>query len=209
MKPLTDRAKASREPHLGLITAVARKYARIAERVGLEFEDLLQEGRIAVMRAEQLYDPALGKPFGSYAAVAIRHKIQKAIADASLIKIWKPKQQLPEYQHLRYAESLDSPWGDDRTLLDVLDSGACSPEDEVIQGDTAYQLKTDVRAAILRLKESQQAVVRGMMQDATPRQTAVSLGKSHQRAYQLWHAAREKLARSLGRSQAVRDCLDK
>lgn len=41
-----------------------------------DYDDLVQEGRIALWKAAQTYRPEVGAPWGSYASVCIRHAIQ-------------------------------------------------------------------------------------------------------------------------------------
>jgi RNA polymerase primary sigma factor len=60
-----------------LITTIGRAF-RVE---GLEFEDVVQEGALGVLRALQRYDPALGTPFGQYAALWIRQSLQELRSD--------------------------------------------------------------------------------------------------------------------------------
>lgn len=49
---------------------------------GIDYEDLLQEGRIGLWQAILHYDPARGYAFSSYAWAAIRHRVWHAILHA-------------------------------------------------------------------------------------------------------------------------------
>lgn len=60
--------------NLGLVHVIARRY----QRKGLEFEDLVQEGTIGIMKAARKYDPAKGA-FSTYATYWIRQRIAQAV----------------------------------------------------------------------------------------------------------------------------------
>lgn len=55
------------------MTPAIRRGASVCIVPGLEFEDAVQEGIIALLRAIQTYDPARGAAFEPYAAACIRH----------------------------------------------------------------------------------------------------------------------------------------
>ena len=51
------------EKNLRLVVSVAKRY----RRMGLPFEDLIQEGNIGLMTAVDRFDPEMGNPFSTYA----------------------------------------------------------------------------------------------------------------------------------------------
>ena len=59
--------------------AVAKKY----QGRGLDFEDLIQEGNLGVLKAAEKYDPSMGHRFSTYATYWIRQSITRAIGDKS------------------------------------------------------------------------------------------------------------------------------
>jgi RNA polymerase sigma factor (sigma-70 family) len=75
--------------HEGLVHVVLRRQARGGEA----YEDLLQEGRIALWRAVLRFDSQRGVTFSTYAGVAIKRRIWDAVARAN-----RPqgKQTIPE-----------------------------------------------------------------------------------------------------------------
>ena len=67
------------ESNLRLVIAVAKKY----QGRGLDFEDLIQEGNLGVLKAAEKYDPSMGHRFSTYATYWIRQSITRAIGDKS------------------------------------------------------------------------------------------------------------------------------
>ena len=72
--------------HEGLVHVVLRQQAR----GGVPYEDLLQEGRIALWQAILHFDPHRGVAFSTYAWVAIQRRIWRAVARAN-----RPQGKLP------------------------------------------------------------------------------------------------------------------
>jgi RNA polymerase sigma factor (sigma-70 family) len=72
--------------HEGLIHVVLRRQAR----GGVPYEDLLQEGRIALWQAILHFDPHRGIAFSTYAGVAIRNQIWRAVKVANRPQVWLP-----------------------------------------------------------------------------------------------------------------------
>lgn len=76
-----DRSRAAFEhmcrANLRLVVNVARRYRGL----GLSFEDLIQEGAFGLHRAVELYDPARGFRFSTYAMNWLRQAIGRAVSD--------------------------------------------------------------------------------------------------------------------------------
>jgi len=68
--------------HEGLIHVVLRRQAR----GGVPYEDLFQEGRIALWKAILHFDPHRGVAFSTYAGVAIQHRIWRAVKRANRLQ---------------------------------------------------------------------------------------------------------------------------
>jgi len=60
----------------GLVVAVARRY----QHHGLPLDDLVQEGTVGLLRAIDLFDPARGYKFSTYAVWWIKQAIRRALA---------------------------------------------------------------------------------------------------------------------------------
>jgi RNA polymerase sigma factor (sigma-70 family) len=72
--------------HAGLVHVVLRRQYRGA----LAYEDLLQEGRIALWEAVLHFDPQRGVAFSTYAGVAIERRIWRAVARSNRPQGWLP-----------------------------------------------------------------------------------------------------------------------
>jgi RNA polymerase sigma factor (sigma-70 family) len=70
--------------NLRLVIPIARKYAAL----GLEFEDLVQEGNLGLIRAVERFDYQRGYQFSTYATHCIRQSILSALSnDSRLIRL--------------------------------------------------------------------------------------------------------------------------
>eukprot|EP00571_Detonula_confervacea_P003868 CAMPEP_0172323710 /NCGR_PEP_ID=MMETSP1058-20130122/49438_1 /TAXON_ID=83371 /ORGANISM="Detonula confervacea, Strain CCMP 353" /LENGTH=552 /DNA_ID=CAMNT_0013039787 /DNA_START=247 /DNA_END=1905 /DNA_ORIENTATION=+ len=58
--------------NMGLVHAVVRSYSRKARYRGMPMEELVQEGSLGLIRAAELFDPAKGLRFSTYATIWIK-----------------------------------------------------------------------------------------------------------------------------------------
>jgi len=85
--------------HLGLVIRIAKKY----QDLGVDLDDLVQEGMIGVMVAIKNYDPEKGA-FSTYASLWIAQKIRRYVENNSRnvrLPVWAGR---AKYQAARYAE---------------------------------------------------------------------------------------------------------
>lgn len=78
--------------HEGLVHVVLRRQCR----GDVAYEDLLQEGRIALWQAVLHFDPQRGAAFSTYAGVAIERRIWRAVARSTRPQGGLPLTQLPD-----------------------------------------------------------------------------------------------------------------
>jgi RNA polymerase sigma factor (sigma-70 family) len=90
---------------------------------GVEYQDLVQAGRIALWQSILHFDPGRGNPFVSYAWPAIRHQVWRCLADA---------EQSREYVEIE--EGLDLPgqaeaaWQEEQVQQLLREELECLPE---------------------------------------------------------------------------------
>lgn len=87
--------------HQGLVQAVLR--CQVWN--GIPYEDLLQEGRIALWQAILHFDPQRGIAFSTYAWAAISHRLWQAIAQAG-----RPQGLLPPFEPPDPVEQASAAW---------------------------------------------------------------------------------------------------
>jgi RNA polymerase sigma factor (sigma-70 family) len=107
------------EHHEGLIHFVLRQ-----QYVGhTAYDDLLQEGRIAVWHAILRFDVRCGVAFSSFAFVAIRRQIWRAVVLAERVRIWEWRAAV-----LDPAEQVEAAWFWARVRAEVAAAVAQLPE---------------------------------------------------------------------------------
>jgi RNA polymerase sigma factor (sigma-70 family) len=84
-----DEARSSLIRHnIRLVVDYVKKYVPVLRQRSLEFEDLVQEGTLGLLRAAELFDPTKGYRFSTYATWWIRQSVERGIANrGDLIRI--------------------------------------------------------------------------------------------------------------------------
>lgn len=91
------------EANLRLVYAIAHRFLSAGRERGMEYEDLVQEGRIGLIRAVDKFEPERGYKFSTYATWWIRQAIMRAL-DAQLSAVHIPVYRIGELRCLRRAE---------------------------------------------------------------------------------------------------------
>lgn len=162
-----DRARNQLvESHLGLVKRMASSFARR----GANFEDLVQEGSLALMRAAQTFEPSRNVRFATYAAYWIRSHMQRYLASlrsqqyaapASVAYSGGQSRGSAERRRLVRTASLDAPLGTDSDLplKDTLASEGESPEESVGRLESRDRMRAALLQAYADLEDSRAAVV--------------------------------------------------
>ena len=177
--------------------------------------DMMSEAKIGLLAAFEKYDPEMGIKFISFAVWQIRHRFSKYFDGIDMIRIPTHRKtelnkarkegdvaDFDEYIAFLHAMtqtplSIDMPAGDDGecTLADVLvDTQTKNFEKEVYRDN----IKAVVNEALDdNLTEEEKAVIKSLFgygySDCGLKETAVAIGKSHERVRQLRDNAMIKL----------------
>jgi RNA polymerase primary sigma factor len=183
--------------HQGLVGSIARHY----QGRGLEFEDLMQEGNIGLLRACERFDPSRGLQFSTYATHYIKGYIRMAIRDKGrFIRVPRHLQDRgddhPQCREAARRAMKARIFGDDpeRPLAQTLRDGNPTAPD--------VDFAVDVVPALAGLSDRDAAVL-GMrfgLDGAPPRTfrtVAAALGISNARAQQLEARALRRLRAAL------------
>lgn len=188
---LTDAERDMADANRGLVYAVA-KSMRLRWRLD---DDAIQAGMRGLMRAVQLYNPATGYQFGTYAGYWIRQAIQRHMTSDRLIHIPAHAQRGKLFREevgraMRPAKTIarrgdglaeNEPWARDE-----------EPDDETIPA---------LRAAIARLDPRSHEVITRRMRGETLKAIGAAIGLTRERVRQIEHEVHGKLR------EMLKDCV--
>jgi RNA polymerase primary sigma factor len=126
------------EANLGLVRYVARSYSGS----GVEFDELVQEGTVGLVKAVDRFDPARGRKLSTYAVWWIRSAMLEAIRRSKTIRIPARAKQRPAVMM-----SLDAPVAEDGAPLGELLADERAPD------PSAAAVTADEYQALLSLLE--------------------------------------------------------
>lgn len=184
---LTPCQRAERDRRIDAhrhLVAITVKLTPQSALVGLEFEDRLSIGYLALVEAAESYDPSRSQ-FSTYAITKIRH----ALLEAN--RTWRPGKR--NHSHRVFLTSLHAPLlsaeGESRLLEEML------PDDDDVFATVAEGLAQEhLQRAIERLPDRERTViVRHFLEGITFRQIGEEIGISESRAYQLHVQALKRL----------------
>lgn len=140
--------------NLNFVKSVANKYVG----KGVEFDDLVSEGYMAMVQAAQKFDGSRGSHFIGYASPFIRKAMKLAIEQAGVCRIPKNlKKQMPASPNSTV--SIDTPLNDNThfTLLDVIINKDALMADEHVAFE---QMMKDLQNCIAGLDAREQEVIK-------------------------------------------------
>lgn len=170
--------------NLNYVKSVANQY----RGQGVEFDDLVSEGTLAMFMAAQKFDASRGTEFVAYAAPFVHKVMQQTIErESSLYRVPRDQKKYAPRSASK-AVSVDAPLseGNKYTLLDIL------ANKDVIGGDdsTAFQqMLTDLTQCVERLEEREREVIRKIyglgIQHETMAEIADDMGLKRERVRQI------------------------
>lgn len=154
------------ESHLGLVKRMASAFARR----GANFDDLVQEGNLALMRAAQSFEPERNIRFATYAAYWIRSNMQRYLASMRSHQYGAPASVAYSggfsrgsggRRRLLRTASLDAPIKDDsnQTLGESLPSNLMDPGEDVERVETRLRVREALAKAFDEMGDSRAALV--------------------------------------------------
>jgi RNA polymerase primary sigma factor len=215
-RDLSRRAASHREEvvsslvrsNLSFVVRIAGEYRHL----GVEFEELLNEGNIGLLQAARRYDWSRGNRFITYAVWWIRKAMLKSVtAQSTVVHVssYHLKKQGQDAGAQRVREvSLDARLRDDGgSFADTLpDSGRPSAEEESIRDEHAHLLRKVLRT--LRPLERQVLCERFGLADRTPRtlrEIGMSMGISRERVRQIELQGKRKIREFFSRHPSARE----
>ena len=182
--------------NLNYVKAVANHYTG----KGVEFEDLVSEGTLAMILAAKKFDASKGTKFVSYAAPFIRKALQRAIDQQAAIyrvpkDLRKSASQVP-----KSTMSVDAPLsaGNQFTLLDILEN----KDVEMADDNMAFQaMLKDLKANANQLMGREREVIERLYgldnnKYETMAEIATDMGLKRERVRQIRDCAIRKMRRN-------------
>ncbi len=182
--------------NLNYVKAVANEF----KGKGLEYEDLVSEGTIAMLMAARKFDTNRGTRFVAYAGPIIRKAMQQAIEKQG--NIYRMPKDVKKHapRNVEKAVSVDAPLnaGNQYTLLDILTNKDVEMADE---GLKIQKIRKEINDVIKFLNEREQAVIKKFYGIGEPHETmaeiAKDLGLKRERVRQIRDRASRKLNKNL------------
>ena len=144
---------------------------------GVDFDDLLQEARQALVKAHKAYDPTRGVPFPAFCALCVRRKMQDCLR----------AQKRKKHEFLNRADSIDD--------YECFQSPANEhPEWELLASETISSLKKFINRCLTSLEKD---VLTAYLAGESYETVAKELQKSEKSVDNALHRARSKLAEQI------------
>lgn len=180
--------------NLNYVKSLANRY----QGRGVDFEDLVSEGYMAMMQAAQKYDAQRGTQFVAYAAPFIRKAMEQAVKQRASANGMSKDSHYSTGKVAAPTLSVDAPLTTNNkyTLLDILVN-----KDAMTEEENAYfrMVAKDLHAAVDALDEREQTVIRKFFgigcAHITMAEIAEDLGLKRERVRQIRDKAVRKMSR--------------
>lgn len=163
-------------------SAIIKKCRRENYLMGLEIDDLIQEGMVGLITAMQSYNSALGVPFRAYATLCINNKVKDAVRGSRRLKHTPINRGLP-------LEDMES--GEDSAKPAAELQHSPSPEELLIEREQREQLYA---LADKLLSPLEQKVMACYLEGMSYREIALHCGKSAKSVDSALQRIRKKLS---------------
>lgn len=179
--------------NLGYVKATADQY----KGRGLDFEDLVAEGNMAMLEATQKFDESKNTKFVAYAGPFIRKAMEEAIKQqAGLYRI--PKNASRSVKKIAQPQSLDAPLSasNQYTLLDIIASTDAEMGDEKVN---FHNMVEDLMDTLYVLDDREKQVIKSLYGLGCARETMAEVGEDMQLKRERVRQIRDKAIRKIGK----------
>ncbi len=169
-----------------IVKKMASKYRLEASKVGLEVEDLIQEGYIGLISAIKNYNPDDDALFYTYAVISIKSKLLNCIRMSSCKKHYCLNQSIS----LSKPISVDS----DLIILDFIEDTNTEIPDLVVYEN---QISSLLKDSLYNLEITAAGILELTMNGFSNGDIAILLGVSNKTVYNYLFKIRKKIRKSL------------
>lgn len=180
--------------NLNYVKSVANQY----RGNGVEFDDLVSEGTLAMIMAARKFDKTRGSQFVAYASPFIRKAMQQAIDKQSALYRVPKDQKKYAPRNAAKAVSIDAPLsvGNQYTLLDIL----VNKDAKMADDNTAFtQMLNDLERCVEELDERDRTVISKFYGIGTAHETLAEIAEDMQLKRERVRQIRDKAIRQISR----------
>ncbi len=181
--------------NLNYVKSVANQF----RSQGVEFDDLVSEGTLAMMMAAKKFDASRGTQFVAYASPFIRKAMQQAIDKQSALYRVPKDQKKYAPRNASKAVSIDAPLseGNKYTLLDILINKDAQQADD----NAAFsQMLNDLTRCVKALEEREKTVVSKFYGIGVPHETLAEIAEDMQLKRERVRQIRDKAIRHISKN---------
>lgn len=185
--------------NINYVKSVANQY----KGLGLEFDDLVSEGTLAMIMAAQKFDETRGSQFVAYAAPYIRKAIKEAVEKQSALYRVPKDQKNFVPKNVNKAVSIDAPLsvGNQYTLLDIL----VNKDVKLADDNTEFtQMLSDLQKCVANLDDRAQTVINKFYGLGAPHETLAEIAEDMQLKRERVRQIRDKAIRQIAKNATSR-----